>query len=130
MGFHINTTGYIEGRAGAPQKAQGGCYCGCDGRGPDPSEGGALVQAMQALMLNARIDKALERAAPLHAQAKGDAPLTPRGVLSGKPKTATEQAPAPRRHRTRWGEIVQAKATKSKPSTNAPLVPRGIMGGK
>ena len=127
MGFHINTTGYIEGRAGAPQKAQGGCSCG-DHRGPDAAQGAAMVQAMRMVVAH-KVDQALERAAPLHAQAKGDAPLTPRGVLSGKPKTATEQAPAPRRHRTRWGEIVQAKAKASKPSTSAPLVPRGIMGG-
>ena len=80
-------------------------------------------------MLNARIDKALERVAPLHAQAGNDKPLTPRGVLSGKPHASKEQAPAPRRHRTRWGEIAREQGKSSKRSTNAPLVPRGIMGG-
>lgn len=127
MPYYTNNSGYIEGRAGAPQKAQGGCSCGCDGRGPDAAQGAAMVQAMRMVVAH-KVDQALERVAPLHAQAGNDKPLTPRGVLSGKPKTATEQA-AKRPYRTRWGEIVQAKAKASKPSTNAPLVPRGIMGG-
>ena len=125
MPFYINNSGWAG--AGTPQKAQGGCSCGCDGREPDAAQGAAMVQAMRMVVAH-KVDQALERVAPLHAQAKGDAPLTPRGVLSGKPHTAKEQAQK-RPYRTRWGEIAREQGKASKPSTSAPLVPRGIMGG-
>lgn len=122
MPFYTNTSGYIDTGGARPSTSQGACSCG-DHRGRNPSEGGAMVQAMRALVIASKVDQALKRAAPLHAQAKGDKPMIPRGVLSGKPSATTEQA-SKRAYRTRWGEIAKAQG---KPSTSAPLRPRGIL---
>lgn len=123
MGFHINTTGYIDTGGTRPQRAKtGGCACGCDGRGPDPEQGGDLVQAMQALVIASKVDKALEHHAPIHAQAKS-APMLPRGVLSGArhsaPERATQGRVAAQRH--------SSSKTTTKPTATAPLRPRGIL---
>lgn len=124
MGFHINTTGYIDTGGTRPQRAKtGGCACGCDGRGPDPEQGGDLVQAMRALVTASKVDQALERAAPLHTQAKASKPLTPRGVLSGKRHSAPERA-------TQGRVAAQGHSspkTETKPTAVAPLRPRGIL---
>lgn len=82
-----------------------------------------MLQAMRALVIASKVDQALKRAAPLHAQAKGDKPLTPRGVLSGKPRSTPERA-------TQARVAAQGHAPgkgASKPSTGAPLRPRGIL---
>lgn len=119
MPFYTNTSGYIDTGGNAARA------CPCSGGGPEPAQGGALVQAMR-MVVNSKIDAALERAAPIRANAKGGKPLGPsRGVLSGKAHNATEQAPK-RAYRTRWGEVAKVQG---KPSTNAPLRPRGIIGG-
>lgn len=125
MGFHINTTGYIDTAGARPSRAQGGCSCG-DHRGPDPAEGGALVQAMQALMVAAKVDQVLERHAPLHTMA--DKPLgPPRGVLDGKAHSAPERAT--QRHADVQAHDAPAKTT-IKPTASAPLRPRGILSGE
>lgn len=125
MAFHTNTSGWAG--AGTPPAKTGGSACGCDTRGPDPEKGGDLVQVARALAVASRVDAALERHAPMATNAKGDKPLTPRGVLTGKPHSAPERA-TQRQHRTRWGEVAEAQRARSKPSTNDdPLRPRGIL---
>ena len=115
-------TGYTGTRA--PSRAKTGCGCGCGG--PAPRQASALATAAR-MVVNAKIDAALERAAPLHVQAKGSGPLgPPRGVLGGKahgaPDSATQRRVAAQGHGT-------TKA--AKPAPAAPLrPPRGILSGR
>lgn len=110
MPFFVQRSGWTgTGERPASFTATSQGACACDSRGADPSEGRWLAAAQG-------------RHAPLaaHAEAK---PLTPRGVLTGKPSAATEQA-AQGRH------APLAAHAAAKPSTNAPLRPRGILGGE
>lgn len=138
MPFHTNNSGYIEGR-GRPAT---GCTCGCSTTAaPSATDSGDLIRAMQALVVNAKIDRALEGAAPLHTQA-ADAPLLPRGMMHAhRQERTTDDATGPlrsmglmdmprRQHRTRHGEIASDEKQAYKPSTSAPLMPRGLMGGR
>jgi len=123
MGFHTNNSGWAG--TGKPPAKTGGCACGCGGRGPDPAQGGALVQAMR-MVVNAKIDAALDRAAPITTNADNK-PLGPsRGVLSGKPDSTPQKAT---QGRVAAQGRSSAKAT-TKPTASAPLRPRGILSKK
>ena len=125
MAFHTHhshgATGYMGTRA--PSKPATGCACGCGD--PAPKQASALTTAAR-MVVSHKVDQALERAAPLHTQAKGGAPLRPRGVLDGKAHGGTER---PTQRRVAAQGPGTAKAAKQ-PTAAAPLRPRGILSGR
>jgi|GEM_PF-7075387 hypothetical protein len=120
MPFFTHSTHGATGRTIGTRAPSTGCTC--DTRPPAPDRGGDIVNAMRGLVIAAKVDAVLSKTAPLHAQAKGD-PLTPRGVLSGKPHSTPERATQ--------GRVAAQGRTPAKTTTKttgaAPLRPRGIL---
>jgi hypothetical protein len=115
MPFYANNSGYIETRR-APAPA-----CTCDTSPPANGQGADMVKAMMALVVNAKIDRALERASQVHTHGTGQ-PLIPRGLVGQH--SATERATGPL-----VAHGVADAARRQEPAHSAPLRPRGLLAG-
>lgn len=113
MGFHVNNSGYIGSGRTAPRA------CTCDTEPPAPDSGGDLVKAMMALVMNSKIDKALDKASQVRTHGTGQA-LVPRGLMSQH--SATERATGPL-----VAHGVEDAPRRQDAAHSAPLRPRGLL---
>lgn len=118
MPFHTHTTHGATGYTGNRPPASS---CTCDTT-PTKDTGGDLMRAMQALVVNRKIDAALERASQPHVQATRD-PLIPRGLVGRQ--SAAERPTGPL---VAHG-VATPQQRRQEPSHGAPLRPRGLLAG-